>query len=35
MVKKYMVETYPRFDFVAERAEGMFLYDEKGDSFDR
>ena len=31
MVRKYMVETYPRFDFVAERAEGMYLYDEKGE----
>ena len=29
MVKKYMVETYPRYDFIAERAEGMYLYDEK------
>ena len=27
MVKKYMVETYPRYDFIAERAEGMYLYD--------
>ena len=30
MVKKYMVETYPRYDFIAERAEGMYLYDENG-----
>ena len=33
MVRKYMVETYPRFDFVAERAEGMYLYDEKGEAY--
>ena len=33
MVKKYMVETYPRFDFVADRAEGMYLYDEKGNAY--
>ena len=30
IVDKYMVETYSRFDFIAERAEGMYLYDEKG-----
>lgn len=30
IVKKYMVETYTRYDFIAERAEGMYLYDEKG-----
>lgn len=30
MVKKYMVETYARYDFIAERAEGMYLYDENG-----
>lgn len=29
-VKKYMVETYERFDFLAETAKGMYLYDEKG-----
>ena len=28
MVNKYMVETYERYDFIAERAEGMYLYDE-------
>ena len=33
MVRKYMVETYSRFDFVAERAEGMYLYDEKGEAY--
>ena len=29
-VSKYMIETYERFDFLAETAEGMYLYDEKG-----
>ena len=33
MVKKYMVETYARYDFIAERAEGMYLYDEKGEAY--
>ena len=33
MVKKYMVETYPRYDFIAERAEGMYLYDENGTAY--
>lgn len=28
-VSKYMIETYERFDFLAETAEGMYLYDEK------
>ena len=25
-----MIETYERFDFIAETAEGMYLYDENG-----
>ena len=29
-VNKYMIETLERFDFIAERAEGMYLYDENG-----
>ena len=29
IVNKYMVETYERYPFIAERAEGMYLYDEK------
>ena len=29
-VNKYMIETYERFDFLAETAEGMYLYDENG-----
>lgn len=33
MVNKYMVETYPRYDFIAERAEGMYLYDEEGNAY--
>lgn len=33
MVNKYMIETYARFDFIAERAEGMYLYDEKGEAY--
>ena len=28
MVSKYMIETYERFDFIAERGDGMYLYDE-------
>ena len=33
IVNKYMIETYARYDFIAERAEGMYLYDEKGDAY--
>lgn len=33
MVNRYMIETYPRYDFIAERAEGMYLYDEKGEAY--
>ena len=29
-VSKYMIDTYERFDFLAETAEGMYMYDEKG-----
>lgn len=28
--KKYMIETYERFDFVADSAKGVYLYDENG-----
>ena len=28
-VKKYMIETYERMDFVADYAEGIYMYDEK------
>lgn len=30
LVNKYMIETYERFDFLAETAEGMYIYDENG-----
>jgi acetylornithine/N-succinyldiaminopimelate aminotransferase len=30
LAAKYLIETYERFDFVCERAEGMRLYDENG-----
>ncbi|MBO1306674.1 acetylornithine/succinylornithine family transaminase [Enterococcus sp. 669A] len=30
LVDTYMMETYERFDFIAETAEGMYLYDENG-----
>lgn len=29
-VNKYMIETYERFDMIAERAKGMYVYDENG-----
>lgn len=29
-VNKYMMETYERFDFLAERGKGMYMYDENG-----
>lgn len=32
-VKKYMIETYERFDFVAESGEGMYLYDSDGKEY--
>jgi acetylornithine/N-succinyldiaminopimelate aminotransferase len=31
LASKYMIETYERFDFVCQRAEGMRLYDENGE----
>lgn len=33
ITKKYMIETYERFDFVAESAKGMYLYSANGDAF--
>ena len=33
LAAKYLIETYERFDFVCERAEGMRLYDENGDAW--
>lgn len=32
-VKKYMIETYERFDFVAETAKDMYLMDEEGSEY--
>lgn len=29
-VNKYMIETYERFDFIAETAKDMYMYDENG-----
>ena len=28
--KKYIIETYERFDFIADSAKGVYMYDEKG-----
>jgi acetylornithine/N-succinyldiaminopimelate aminotransferase len=33
LVKKYMIETYERYDFICERSEGVYLYDENGDAY--
>lgn len=33
MVQKYMIETYERYDFLCERAEGMYLYDSDGNGY--
>jgi acetylornithine/N-succinyldiaminopimelate aminotransferase len=33
MVKKYMIETYERMDFVADSAEGIYMYDENGEPY--
>lgn len=30
---KYMIETYERFDFVADSAKGIYMYDEKGGAY--
>ena len=32
-VDKYMIETYERFDFVAETAKDMYVRDEKGQAY--
>ena len=31
--KKYMIETYERFDFVAETAKDMYMYDTEGGAY--
>ena len=33
LVSKYMIDTYERFDFVAETAKDMYLYDENGEEY--
>lgn len=33
LVSKYMIDTYERFDFVAETAKDMYLYDENGEKY--
>lgn len=33
IVNRYMIETYERFDFIAETAKDMYLYDEKGEGY--
>jgi len=33
LVKKYMIDTYERYNFVCERAKDMYLYDEKGNAY--
>ena len=32
-VDKYMIETYERFDFLAETAKDMYIYDENGNGY--
>ncbi len=32
-VNKYMIETYERFDFVAETAKDQYIYDENGEAY--
>lgn len=32
-VSKYMIETYERFDFLAETAKDQYIYDEKGEPY--
>ncbi len=33
IVHRYMIETNERYDFIAERAEGMYIYDEQGNAY--
>ncbi len=33
ITKKYMIETYERYPFIAAKAKGMYLYDEKGEAY--
>ncbi|MGN0107586.1 MAG: aspartate aminotransferase family protein, partial [Hominilimicola sp.] len=32
-VNKYMIETYERFDFLADSAKGVHMYDENGTEY--
>ncbi|KNZ40192.1 aspartate aminotransferase family protein [Acetobacterium bakii] len=32
-VNQYMIETYERFDFIAETAKDMYIYDENGEAY--
>jgi acetylornithine/N-succinyldiaminopimelate aminotransferase len=33
LARKYMIETYERYDFICVRAKGMYLYDENGEAY--
>ena len=33
IVHTFIIDTYERYDFIAETAEGMYLYDEKGNAY--
>lgn len=33
LTKKYMIETYERYPFLAVKAKGMYLYDENGEAY--
>jgi acetylornithine/N-succinyldiaminopimelate aminotransferase len=33
LITTYLIETYERYDFICERAEGVYLYDEKGRAY--
>lgn len=33
LTEKYMIETYERFDFIAQTAKDMYLYDEEGTAY--
>ena len=33
IAETYMNETFPRYDFIATRGEGMYLYDENGEAY--
>ncbi|WP_160676034.1 acetylornithine/succinylornithine family transaminase [Clostridium sp. C8-1-8] len=33
LVKKYMIDTYERYDFICEYSKGMYIYNEKGERY--